>query len=97
MEIFYLPFFSSLKTSKSSLYVLLLTQRGQELHQSLRMWTLPQGIQCISLAELKAILNQKLSGFETSKLKRGRDNLDVSMFVSVCVYISECMSTHITC
>lgn len=49
------------------------------------MWTLPQGIQCTSLAELKAILNQKLSGFETSKFKRGIEKLDVSMFVCVCV------------
>lgn len=50
------------------------------------MWTLPQGIQCTSLAELKAILNQKLSGFETSKFKRGIEKLDVSMFVCVCVH-----------
>lgn len=49
---------------------------------------LPQGIQCTSLAGLKAILNQKLSGFETSKFKRGREKLDVGTFASVCVHFS---------
>lgn len=58
------------------------------------MWMLPQGIQCTSLAELKAILNQKLSGFETSKFKRGRENLDVSMFVWVCVHFWVHVHTH---
>lgn len=45
-----------------------MAQRGQELHQSLRMWMLPQGILFTSLAERKAIPNQKLFGFETSKM-----------------------------
>lgn len=58
------------------------------------MWTLPQGIQCTSLAGLKAILNQKLSGFETSKFKRGREKLGVSTFACECVYISECVHVY---
>lgn len=90
-KMFYLPFFSSFRTNKCSSYVLLLIQRGQELRQSLRMWTLPQGIQCTSLAELKAILNQKLSGFETSKFKRGSKKLDISMFIWMCV----CFWVHV--
>lgn len=59
------------------------------------MWMLPQGIQCTSLAGLKAILNQKLSGFETSKFKRGREKLDVSTFA--CVYISGCACPCAVC
>lgn len=54
------------------------------------MWTLPQGIQCTSLAGLKAILNQKLSGFETSKFKRAREKLDVSIFACVCIFLGTC-------
>lgn len=53
---------------------------------------LPQGIQCTSLAELKAILNQKLFGFETSKFKKGREELDVSMFVCVHCWVHD--QTH---
>lgn len=58
------------------------------------MWMLPQGIQCISLAELKAILNQKLSGFETSKFKRGREKPDLSVFVWVFVHFWVHVHTH---
>lgn len=51
---------------------------------------LPQGIQCTSLAGLKAILNQKLSGFETSKFERGREKLDAITFVCVCTFLGAC-------